>query len=91
MRQVPLPNTKCLHDGRHIYSETIGTLSQVCLTYLKDVMGENENNFQYWNNTLVSRLNYKLITAKSESGQRMKAVVIPSNQIFDIVTVYLQT
>ena len=69
-----LPNTKFLQDGWLINLETIGTLYQVCLAYLKDVMGENKNNFQYWNNTLVSGLNYKLITAKSESGQRMKAV-----------------
>ena len=74
VRQVLLPNTKFLQDGWHIYLDTVGTLSEVCLEYLKDVMGDNENNFQYWNNSLVSRLNYKFITAKSESGQRMKAV-----------------
>lgn len=67
-----LPNTKFLADGWHIYSETAGTLSQMCLKYLKDVMGADENPFQYWNNELVPVLNYKMITAKSESGQGFK-------------------
>ena len=85
VRQVLLPNTKFLQDGWHIYSDTVGTLSQVCLAYLEDVMGDNENNFQYWNNSLVSRLNYKFITAKSESGQRMKAVFEGEFIFFEVV------
>ena len=68
-----LPHTKFLKDGWHIYSETPGTLSQMCLAYLKDVMGTQENAFQYWNNCLVELLNYKYITAKSESGQGFKS------------------
>ena len=68
-----LPHTKFLKDGWHIYSETPGTLSQMCLAYLKDVMGTKENAFQYWNNSLVELLNYKYITAKSESGQGFKS------------------
>ena len=64
-----LPDTKFCVDGWHIYSDTPGTLSWMCLTYQKDVMGPEENKFQYWNNKLVSILDYKFITAKSESGQ----------------------
>ena len=47
VRQMLLSNTKFLQDGWHIYLDIVGTLSQVCLEYLKDVMGDNENNFQY--------------------------------------------
>ena len=62
-----LPNNKFLADVWHIYSDIRETLSFICLKYLVDVMGSKENKFQYWNNDLVSILNYKFITAKSES------------------------
>ena len=68
VRSRCLPNTKFLADGWHIYSDTQGTLSWMCLTYLKDIMAVEENKFQHWNYKLVSILNYEFIRAKSESG-----------------------
>ena len=40
-----LPNNKFLVDRCHIYSDTWGTLSFMCLKYLADVMGTKENKF----------------------------------------------
>ena len=74
VRTKLLTNNKFLADIWHIYSDIRWTLSFVCLQYLADVMGSKENKFQYWNNKLVSILNYKFITAKSESGQGFKQV-----------------
>ena len=59
-----------------IYSDTPGTLRWMGLDYLNDVMGTEENKFQYWNNKLVPILNYKFITAKSESGEGFKKVFL---------------
>ena len=74
-----LRNNKFLAYGWHIYSDTPGTLSFMCLKYLSDVMGSKENKFQYWNSKLVSILDYKFIIAKSESGQGFKKTFLGEN------------
>ena len=70
------PSNKFLVDGWHICSDTPGTLCFICLKYLADVMGTKENKFQYWNNKLVSIMNYKFITAKLKSEQGFKKVFL---------------
>ena len=68
IRSRLVPNTNFLTDGWHIFSDTPGAFSWMCLTYLKDIMAVEENKFQHWNYKLVSILNYEFIRAKSESG-----------------------
>ena len=52
-------------------------------------MGSKDNKFQYWNNKLVFILNYKFITAKSESGQGFKKV-FQGDDIFGSACMLLQ-
>ena len=40
-----LPCTKFLADGWHIYSDIPGTLSWMCLLYLNNIIGTEENKF----------------------------------------------
>ena len=85
-----LPNNRFLADEWHIYSDTRGALSFVCLQYLADIMGSKENKFQYWNNKFVSILDCTSITTKSESGQGFKKV-FQSEDIFGSTFMLLQT
>ena len=89
VRSRLLPNIKFLIDGWHIYSDTPGTLSWMCLNCLKDVTVTGEKKFQYWNNELISILNYKFITTKSESRQGFKKVFL-GEDIFGSSSILLQ-
>ena len=84
VRSKLMPMTKFLADGWHIWSETPGTLCAMCLLYMKDVLGIEENTFMYWNNKLVSLLNYRFITAKAETGQAFKKIFNGEETVFHV-------